>query len=351
MAVGNRFAKDQDFEQLIQEIANVAGEYRLGEIRLFDFAHVHRWIAQFQVEKREKIIILMETLNLLKRFFLSRTATKECLVGFMQAATEDFPGGDIRNVNFIKNQPWGKSQFDLLGLMDEILDEKFGITTAECGESKTFLYIDDVIYSGSKFRYDIQNWAATEAEKFKLISYHILHHIEGYNYAGGHVSKSVASKNGTISPWRSHDICNNRRTGAPLQILWPKYFPGNELIDAYADSVRQQLASKGVSSQNVFRADGIKFAEGIFSSEANRDVLEQAFLEVGATLVLSAQNPQPSVRPMGVEFLATVGFGSPIITYRNIANNCPLALWYGDPDTYGADHPLGRWYPLFKRKN
>jgi hypothetical protein len=118
-------AKDQDFEQLIQEIVNVAGEYRFGEIRPFDFAHVHRWIAQFQVEKREKIIILMETLNLLKRFFLSRTAMKECLAGFIQSATKDFPGKDVRNVNFIKNQSWGKSQPDLLELVDEILDENF----------------------------------------------------------------------------------------------------------------------------------------------------------------------------------------------------------------------------------
>ena len=37
------------------------------------------------------------------------------------------------------------------------------------------------------------------------------------------------------------------------------------------------------------------------------------------------------------------------ITYRNIANSCPLALWYGD-EAYRPPHPLGRWYPLFPRK-
>jgi hypothetical protein len=77
--------------------------------------------------------------------------------------------------------------------------------------------------------------------------------------------------------------------------------------------------------------------------------VEQAFLAVGAKLFCVAQNPAPSVRPMGFEVIGTIGFGTPIVTWRNIANNCPLALWYGDL-SYGPGHPLGMWYPLFPRK-
>jgi len=65
---------------------------------------------------------------------------------------------------------------------------------------------------------------------------------------------------------------------------------------------------------------------------------------------MSSNNPAPSMRPLGFEKLESLGFGSLFITYRNIANNCPLALWYGNPD-YSPPHPLGLWYPLFPRRS
>ena len=55
------------------------------------------------------------------------------------------------------------------------------------------------------------------------------------------------------------------------------------------------------------------------------------------------------MRPMGYEYLESLGFGSVFITYRNIANNCPLVLWWGDT-TYSPNHPFSSWYPLFPRK-
>ena len=52
---------------------------------------------------------------------------------------------------------------------------------------------------------------------------------------------------------------------------------------------------------------------------------------------------------MGYEYLESFGFGATFISYRNIANNCPLALWWGDPDA-PASHPFSKWYPLFSHK-
>ena len=46
-----------------------------------------------------------------------------------------------------------------------------------------------------------------------------------------------------------------------------------------------------------------------------------------------------SARPLGFSLLKTLGFGATVVTHRNCPNNCPLALWAGDP-----------WYPLFRRK-
>jgi hypothetical protein len=87
--------------------------------------------------------------------------------------------------------------------------------------------------------------------------------------------------------------------------------------------------------------------ESLFTSPEAREVVERAFLKAGAMLVCAAKNPAESMRPLGFEKLISLGFGSMFITYRNISNNCPLALWYGDPSKSG---PLSLWYPLFPRK-
>ena len=55
------------------------------------------------------------------------------------------------------------------------------------------------------------------------------------------------------------------------------------------------------------------------------------------------------MRPLGFMKLVSLGFGTFFVTYRNIANNCPLVLWWGDPD-FPMTHPIGIWYPLFPRR-
>src|SRR5450755_4549701 len=54
-------------------------------------------------------------------------------------------------------------------------------------------------------------------------------------------------------------------------------------------------------------------------------------------------------RVLGFMKLISLGFGTFFVTYRNISNNCPLVLWWGDP-SYPSTHPLGKWYPLFPRR-
>ena len=83
-----------------------------------------------------------------------------------------------------------------------------------------------------------------------------------------------------------------------------------------------------------------------FSSEAGRQVLESEFLIAGAKIRAMSENPKQSMRPLGFSPFG-VGFGSMIVTYRNCPNNCPLAMWWGDPEaTSGALH----WYPLLQRE-
>lgn len=94
--------------------------------------------------------------------------------------------------------------------------------------------------------------------------------------------------------------------------------------------------------RDVLRPERIPTCETLFSSPAVRDVVEFAFLKAGFQLVrdLYTRQDKLSRRPLGFEMVPSLGLGSFFITYRNIANNCPLVLWWD----------VGGWYPLFPRK-
>ena len=86
----------------------------------------------------------------------------------------------------------------------------------------------------------------------------------------------------------------------------------------------------------------------IFASEEDRQILERSLLWAGQKIVGLSSHPSPRLKPLGYSRFAP-GFGSLFVTYRNCSNNCPLALWWGDP-AYPTSHPLGNWYPLVQRK-
>jgi hypothetical protein len=109
-------------------------------------------------------------------------------------------------------------------------------------------------------------------------------------------------------------------------------------VDEY---VRRLTAQRGAEPWFLFREPGTPPVETLFSSPAGRRIVERAFLRAGAFLHLNCATA-PHQRPLGYEVLESLGFGSLFITYRNIANNCPLAFWWSrNPDV---------WYPLFPRR-
>jgi hypothetical protein len=130
--------------------------------------------------------------------------------------------------------------------------------------------------------------------------------------------------------------------------LWPKEID-DSLVIGYAEKISAEMNRQRGFKPVLFRPPSLA-EDNLFSSVENRDLVEAVFLRAGTDLVLAAANPAPSMRPLGFEALTSLGFGAMFATYRNIANNCPLVLWYGDPDNYPKGHPLSRWLPLLPRK-
>ena len=116
-------------------------------------------------------------------------------------------------------------------------------------------------------------------------------------------------------------------------VLRPVHIPDHDLSQKYAG----MLAKQGFPP--ILRKPGRVGPAKLFSSEAGRDLLEQEFLKAGTEIRSKCPDLIEYQRPLGNSVLRTLGFGAMSVTFRNCANNCPLALWAGDP-----------WRPLFQRK-
>ncbi|HEX8974028.1 MAG TPA: hypothetical protein VF817_00900 [Patescibacteria group bacterium] len=336
---------------LIGKIVETAGDYRKGEIAKFDAAHVEKWVSQFPLPKEEQTIILHELAHMLGNFYISKQAAEKNTRRILNIMSQERAGGcPVTDVTFLRTQEEGKSQNAILEIADGILKDMHGVTTKECGGSKVFVYLDDCLYSGNKWRYDIRDSIQLPAkcEGMKIISYHFAIYSGGRDYAKPYVEGYVSQRGGQLIMFR-HDWYENVRDGEnSLDIIWPQYIQGNKFVTSYVSHVANFCANMGWSQRPLFRKKQ-RMSANVFTSAKNQHIVEQAFLDAGARMFCAANNPALSMRPMGFEVIATLGFGTPIVTWRNIPNNAPLALWYGDP-SLGPNHPLGKWYPLFPRK-
>lgn len=68
----------------------------------------------------------------------------------------------------------------------------------------------------------------------------------------------------------------------------------------------------------------------MFSSIQRRDLIEARFLEAGVRIRAGSDHElRADDRLLGFEKLKGLGFGAPVITYRNAPNNAPLVLHEG----------------------
>lgn len=241
-----------------------------------------------------------------------------------------------RNVTFLNIQGGGHSQYDMLGLFSIALQKQCGFTTAQCGggTSTTFVYLDDVIFTGNRVLKDLTAWINSSAPATAHV--HVVTmglHLGGQYYAQGRIDTAAkaAGKSITLKWWHSIEIEDRRNYTDSSDVLRPTAIPTDPSTQAYVQNL---------GYVPTLRKPGNVGGKGFFSSEQGRNLLEQEFLKTGVHI---RTNLSPLLnkymRPLGNMVLETTGFGSMIVTFRNCPNNAPLALWTGNP-----------WYPLFARK-
>ena len=236
-------------------------------------------------------------------------------------------------------------------ILNELVQYKYGISLEDCGQTNatSYIYVDDAIYSGNRVIRDIQKWTneiddTNSIERLDIIV--IAMHSRNMNYVTKEVQKALP--NTTVNFWRGLKFSDSLRGSYNhFESFWPSEELGyNHTTEEYMESVNDTRSEAQKNNIPLLREAGHPKNDNYFTSLTNRKDVEKIFFEKGVEIVSYARNPNPNMRPMGYDSSKTLGFGSYFVTYRNIANNCPVVLWWGNPNAFSG---INNWYPLFPR--
>ncbi len=330
--------------QLLESIANTVADYRAGEVAAPNPEHVDTWIRQFDREVR--LPLLGEMDHVLKSTYFKRDKVIEFLGNLVR--TDKLAGAHPcefwKSANFLDIQQNGHSQQEMLQIFGESLKAQCKLDIKKCGScGGPHIYLDDVLFSGGRVGNDLSGWLQQDAPAGGTVHIIVIaSHALGEWQSLRRIKEDArtADKKFDFRCWRAITFENRKIHRNSSEVLWPAVIPDDAQLQAYmAEEQRYPFEP---------RQAGGKLQHDLFSSEQGRQLLEREFLLLGVRIRSWCQNPSRAMRPLGFSAFG-LGFGSLIVTFRNCANNCPLALWWGDPDA-GADSPLSRWYPLFPRK-
>jgi hypothetical protein len=324
-------------DQLLQSIAKRIADYRAGEIDAPTPDHVDRWINQF--DKAAQLAMLGEFDHIFEQTYFPKPRVEKFLSHLMM--NEKIAGANPcdfwKDVRFLDIQGGGNSQKEMLEMFGVVLRKACRLDLEDCGEdSGTFLYLDDAIFSGNRIRHDLSSWIETDAPNEADVHVVVIAlHAGGQYYASGALNNAArdAGKKIGVTWWRCIEIEDRKTYTNTSDVLRPASLPEDELTGEYVETL------KDAGYPPVLRQAGRMGSDTIFSSEEARDLLEQQLLKAGLQIKQMCPNLKETHRPLGYSVLKTLGFGSLLVTFRNCANNCPLAFWAGDP-----------WYPLFPRR-
>lgn len=327
-------------EKLVQSIANTIATYRVGELQHPDAAHVDRWASQFTPSNQ--LEFLREFDHVIKQTFVTKAHVTSFVEGLATNAklTGGNPAVYWSGSTVLNLQKVGFSQKSMVELLDEVLLRRFGFKTNHASQvGGDFIYLDDIIFTGTRIGNDVEDWilnAAPQVAKLQIV-------VAGWHTFGQYKlsqklkeAKAKSGKAIDITYWSMERFRfeNTILRLGDAQVLAPSVIPDSQVVRDYlAEPSKWPLKLRPVGGN-----------PGIFSSEAARTLLESEFLIAGATIRRKG-TVTPIIRPLGFGYFG-VGFGGLVVTYRNCPNNCPLAMWWGDPtQSTGAL----AWYPLLSR--
>ena len=329
---------------LLTSIAATICDFRVGELPKPTSEHVDRWVCQFRPEIQ--VPLLREVDHVFRHSYFSQALIRRFFANLIE--TEKLVGDDARGfwqtAQLLDVQQQGSSQREILQVFREELDRKYGVLGQEQSpESKTFVYLDDVLFTGARVGNDLSAWIEGPAPLTATVEVVVM---ASHRFGEWKCTRRLqdeareADKRVKFRFWAARRVENRLSNRADCEVLWPAILPTDDALNSYIAQERKFPFQP--------RGAGGKPHWTVFSSEEGRQLLERELLLAGMRIRSFSQQPSAALRPLGFGPFG-LGFGSVIATYRNCPNNTPLALWWGDP-TADKGHPFSRWYPLLQRR-
>lgn len=338
-----------------ERILKIVGDY---ENNPMSVEHLLNWVNQF--DESDRAFILSELAVIFERTYLSKLNCIELIRNYVIFWTNRLRYTSVQefllNTKFLDLQSANKSQKDLLNFLDNIINESYGITLAQCGnQPKHYIYIDDVLSTGNTIYSQLEAWLSASNDqniqqsnyqyiKNRKLTLHICllcAHTWGMNNVEFRLMKTFGNDVKKYIEFQWHYLVENN-----LKAYNPKL---NHMlpVDNQLPEVQRYLASLDFATNNedrAYRKPIQPATEVLFSSPASRIRLENIFLKKGVEILSRVQNLRvQQLRPLGYTMKShkTFGLGTLFFTYRNIPNNCPIVFWWAN----------NNWKPLFVLKN
>lgn len=327
-----------------EKISEIICGYRGGQFGAYDCSHVKRWVAQF--EDGEQEVVLLETLRILKRNYITFADFNSFVNVLMSSESVSNGQGDAywRSVSLLDIQKNGSSQKELNNILAKSLLERYGVVGGVAGRSCEFIYLDDFIFSGNRLRTDMQDWIINFAPAECRVCIITIGWFVYGQWSLEKKLKEVAAASGksikfVFFSYGRFRLENRLARKDYSEVFWPTESVAN--VDGYDAWLRYEGFEPKYRKVNGVKND-------VFSSP-RREEYERIVFKYGLKIMgFSAQN-SGVVKPLGYSTFRGFGFGSTVFSFRNCPNNNPLVFWWGDPSA-ASSHPFSKWYPLLQRK-
>ena len=315
-------------------IAAALGTYRNAHV---DEARVDRWLGQFDAAVRAGMAA--ELRHVFTHHYVSEARVDHLLeqIATHPRLTGGDPAGFWRRASLFDGQRNGGSQRAMVAKLRPLIEAATGVAPVERSGAATLVYVDDILFSGTRIATDLLPWirgAAPAIARVEVLLY--ARHEPGEYYLGERLRKAATEADKRLHvQFRAAKTLNGRRDRRDTSdILWPTLVPPEAAAYRARWCADFQLRTPGRH-------------HGFFATERGRHLLEQEFLKAGIRIRGFSQDQKDVLRPLGFSNFG-FGFGSMLVTWRNCPNNAPLALWWGDPDA-PRWHPFRNWFPLVPR--
>lgn len=314
----------------IETILKVSGDYHSPLTR----EKILVWVNQFDTGTKE--IILRELAFVLKKGYFSKDRVVETIKKGLKKIIEIFPGTSICDFSFVQGySSGGTSQQEILDILEDLISTEHGLHVDCCGNGCHFALFDDCAYSGNKLKNTAIGWIEKEGEpRKKLVVLPLVYHKKSLSYLERSIKKAALGKLAICEIKPVMMVKNEVILGGSFQGYAPPLSCDHQEVTAF---IENNLNTSFIGT--FFRPNGFILEEKFFTSLAAREVVERQFLIHGARLLNLCSSIGRSTRPLGFETLQSLGFGTPLVFYRNIPNNAPIVFWWS----------VKGWEPLFER--